>query len=528
LYRKTRVLRSRPVPESWLSTRVSSKRCVPIAIAILIGCPLAVVALTAAPTSANAATYYLRPNAVEGSGGMMWEVVGASTAWEAVDDGVTESETPSSSDYITTTKSNWRDVFQLGTHSISGVSVTSAAVWYYTATTGEVKVKAAGASQTTSTVGWHSMSVTVSSQAALDGFAITVEAGANPIAKRQLLATFLKIETSGPKVYWGAWMDGEVYEETNPGLSDAPWDSTTWNLFESHAGKHVSIVHFGQPPPWDAPSSEFNTEPLELTRKSGSIPMMDMSNGWLAGKERRYDETWAEEEENRVSLAEIAAGDYDEQFGEWARGAAEYGYPFFFRFDWEMNGDWFNWGRQATASRETFVKAWRDLHEVAVEEGAKNITWVWCPNVGYSTYLKEMYPGDEYVDWTCLDGYNRGGSSFKEIFSESYEAIAKTGGIAPSKPVMIGETATVDSFKASWIGSALSSLPTTFPKIKAFVWFNWNIPEEPEEGVHVHAQWPIESGAGAQAAFAEGISTPYFAEDEFGSPEKLKPIAALP
>jgi hypothetical protein len=500
----------------------------------VLGLLLALVFFAALAASASAATYYLRPNGAVSGPLSAWEVTGASTAWEALDDNVTESETPSSSDYISTSKSGRAVDLEMATHSISGVSVTGATYWYYTTTSNPVQARAYNqlTFTTTSSPGWHSLSTSISSKIDLKNTFLELKTGVVGSGERRILAVFLKIETSGPNVYWGAWMDGDVYEETNPGLGDAPWDSTTWNLFESHAGKHASIVHFGQPPPWDAESPEFNTEPLELTRKGGSLPLMDMSNGWLAGKEHRYDETVEEEEENRVSLAEIAEhaheGRYDKAFAKWAEGAAAYGYPFFLRFDWEMNGNWFNWGRQASASPETFVKAWKDLHDIAVEKGATNITWVWCPNVSFLTKLKEMYPGNEYVDWTCLDGYNRGSSSFKEIFSESYTALTGGGGIASSKPVMVGETASTNEGKAAWITSALEALPSTFSKIKAFVWFNWNILEEPEEEVHVHAQWPIESGAGAQAAFAEGISTPYFAEDEFGSPEKLKAIQPLP
>jgi beta-mannanase len=34
---------------------------------------------------------------------------------------------------------------------------------------------------------------------------------------------------------------------------------------------------------------------------------------------------------------------------------------------------------------------------------------VWCPNIDPNTNwgaLDQPYPGDSYVDWTCLDVYN--------------------------------------------------------------------------------------------------------------------------
>jgi hypothetical protein len=82
--------------------------------------------------------------------------------------------------------------------------------------------------------------------------------------------------------------------------------------------------------------------------------------------------------------------------------------------------------------------------------------------------------------------------------------------LAPTKPVMIGETASTEigGSKAEWISAALSSLPKQFPDIRALIWFDWSA------GGH---DWPIESSASAQAAFAAGIASPYFAPNQFGA-----------
>jgi len=134
---------------------------------------------------------------------------------------------------------------------------------------------------------------------------------------------------------------------------------------------------------------------------------------------------------------------------------------------------------------------------------------VWCPNVVFSgsTPLSSLYPGDAYVDWTCLDGYNKGGTgwtSFTNIFAQSYDQLMQ---LAPNKPVMIGETASSESggSKATWIQSALSALPTRFPQIRALVWFNWKIYENGTTW-----DWQIESSSGATSAFATGLGSSYF------------------
>ena len=55
--------------------------------------------------------------------------------------------------------------------------------------------------------------------------------------------------TTASPIYWGAYIDGN--DTYGGSYSDAPWDSSTWDLFERHAGKKVSLLHYGQPPPWE-------------------------------------------------------------------------------------------------------------------------------------------------------------------------------------------------------------------------------------------------------------------------------------
>jgi len=468
-------------------------------------------------------THYLRPNG-QGSSLKNWKVTGAPSVWEALDDPVTETETPTATDYIYS-ESPQESKVDFQTVTLTGVSVVKAQAWYYAANSQPFYVCAGTGCTLTksSTSGWNMVPFTISTQADLDEARIYFAAPSYLTPSRQVRAAFLKIETDGPHAYWGAWMDGDVYAATNPGLTDAPWDETTWNLFESHAQRAASIVHFGQPAPWQ---QEFSPTPLELTRKSGSIPLMDMGVGCKIGKVCKSGETVEEEELNRASLSEITEGKYDSYYEAWAKAVAKYGYPFFFRWAWEMNGWWFKWGRDAAKSPAEFRSAWKHLHDIAEAAGATNITWVWCPNVNTpgSTPLTELYPGDAYVDWTCLDGYNEAANTFAMIFESSYAELV--GSIAPSKPVMIGETATVENFPvfaAEWIRLMFSTLPTKFPKIKALLWFNWNIVEKGKEW-----EWPIEWSSARQKAFAETVTSPYFSADEFGSLPPLQRIKPLP
>ena len=314
---------------------------------------------------------------------------------------------------------------------------------------------------------------------------------------------------TGPagSVYWGAWIDGQVYGRSG----DAPWDQASWDQFEANAHKRVSIVHFGQPAPW---LQSFGSAPLELVRQRGAIGLLDM-------------------DPDGATLADVANGAYDGQLNAWAAAARAYGRPFFLRWAWEMNGSWFKWGAEAAADPQLYVRAWRHFHDIARDQGATNLTWVWCPNTVFkgSTDLASLYPGDSYVDWTCVDGYNTGtGTSaldpwrpFASVFGPTYDELLA---LAPEKPIMIAETGSSEQggSKAAWIEDALATqLPLAFPRVKALVWFNWNIVEA--AGTR---EWQIESSAASRQAFATAIASPLYASNRFGELPPLRPIEPLP
>jgi beta-mannanase len=213
-----------------------------------------------------------------------------------------------------------------------------------------------------------------------------------------------------------------------------------------------------------------------------------------------------------VPLRDIANGLYDTPLRTWAQGAKTWGHPFFLRPDWEMNGGWFPWGTTASSQNTPaeYVAAWRHMREIFDTVGATNVTWVWCPNLAFSgsTPYSQLYPGDAYVDWTCLDGYNKGTSStsFASLYTQSYNALVA---LAPTKPIMIGEVSSFEygaGVKGSWTTDALATqLPQNFPQVKALVWFNWRIYEN-----GAWSNFEFESSPSSQSAFANAISTPYY------------------
>jgi hypothetical protein len=129
--------------------------------------------------------------------------------------------------------------------------------------------------------------------------------------------------------------------------------------------------------------------------------------------------------------------------------------------------------------------------------------------------LHRVYPGDAYVDWTCLDGYNWGTNpvkpdrwrSFDQLYRSTYNEIVGT--IAPSKPMIVGEMASTEfgGSKAAWIRDALAKVPAEYPRIRGLLWF-----EKFDDGM----DWPIETSSGAIEAFAAGIANGAFRVNGYG------------
>jgi hypothetical protein len=323
--------------------------------------------------------------------------------------------------------------------------------------------------------------------------------------------------SSGP-VYWGATIGSQLTG------NQAPWDMTAVTKFEEETQKKLSLIQFFQPfancSGGNCSFYDFPTTPLENIRQHGSIPVLSWSS----------QATPSSVNEPEFQLSDLISGRYDAYIREFAEKAKAWGHPFFLRFDWEMNGNWFPWseGVNGNAPGE-FVTAWRHVHDIFTSVGATNVSWVWCPNAEPANTLGKLaslYPGDAYVDWTGMDGYNwgtnpvkpAGWKTFDQIFSTTYSYIQ--GSVAPSKPVMVAEVASTESggSKAAWIQEMLRDVPAEFPRIRALLWF-----DKYDDGM----DWPLETSTSASSAFAQSIQSPAYTTNTFGSlaPSAIQPLA---
>jgi hypothetical protein len=300
-------------------------------------------------------------------------------------------------------------------------------------------------------------------------------------------------------IYWGAWIGDQL-----TGVAP-PWDMGGVGALEGLLGKGLSLVEFSSPfaDCKVSPCSfyRFPAPAMENARRYGAIPFLSWGS-----QATPWDPVHPSQPD--FQLADVAEGRHDDYLRKFASEAAAWGHPYFLRFNWEMNGDWMPWSEGLNGnSAGQFVAAWRHVHDIFTSVGATNATWVWCPYADPRERLaglRGLYPGDSYVDWTCMDGYNWGKNpvnpqpwrSFGQIFDLTYKRLTQT--VAPRKPIVIAEFASSPNggHKAAWIRNMLAKLPVRYPRVRGLIWL-----DAFDRGV----DWPLETSATASKAFATGI-----------------------
>jgi hypothetical protein len=208
-----------------------------------------------------------------------------------------------------------------------------------------------------------------------------------------------------------------------------------------------------------------------------------------------------------IPLAQIAAGDYDRYIRRAARAARRWRRRIYVRFAHEMNLGTSAFGPTTDGNTPAaFIAAWRRVVDIFRRERATNVEWVWSPNVDCNGKcpFQPFYPGDAWVNWVALDGYNYAGlgdvpwETFGEIFGRSYRILTRM----TAKPVMIGETGSVDAggSKPKWIRGIRRALVSNFQRARVLVWFQ-RVKE---------TDWEVNSSPASLAAFQALIGSPLF------------------
>lgn len=227
-------------------------------------------------------------------------------------------------------------------------------------------------------------------------------------------------------------------------------------------------------------------------------------------------------------LDAILTGLWDSYIRGYAVQAKQWGKPLFIRYGHEMNGDWYYYGGANNGAGkkdgygdpnladgpERFVDSYKRIWTIFNQQGVTNVTWIWCPNNGSSpsadwNKIESYYPGDQYVDWVGMDGYNFGNTQSFSAWTDFIWVYNSLYNICKlyEKPIMIGEFASVENGgnKAKWITDAYNYTKILFTKIKAITWFHIR----KTEGT-VDTDWRINSSATALTAYQNAIADPYF------------------
>jgi hypothetical protein len=194
---------------------------------------------------------------------------------------------------------------------------------------------------------------------------------------------------------------------------------------------------------------------------------------------------------------QIAQGDYDDYITSWANNLKTfvsgldniYGNQddrrAYIRLAHEANGNWYPWSANDTNTPDDYIAMWQRVWIIFDQIGLdkSHIQWIWTVNASdHGDFIAEdYYPGDEFVDWIGIDGYNFGKdyswSDWRspEMVFEPMRQRMQT--LSPNKPIAIPEVAsssnigvTDTSSKDVWIADFFNYIETA--DIGLVSWFN--------------------------------------------------------
>ncbi|MBQ2896996.1 MAG: hypothetical protein IJE46_01550 [Clostridia bacterium] len=298
------------------------------------------------------------------------------------------------------------------------------------------------------------------------------------------------------KIKWGIFVDGAYTD-----------DDAKRNLFEIEEKTQSNFefsLHYVNL------DGNFPIKELEKMYEKGKITELTLQishhyNSDLFGKNPNFD---------------VYDGLSDDKIRSFAKGAKEFGKPFLFRLNNEMNSDWVNYsGVAALSDPEIFKSNWVRIYEIFKQEGVNNAIWIFnpnnedCPPCHWNSYLA-YYPGDEYVDMIGMTGYNTG-TYYYEVFNETWRTFDEINKAQYEKlmerfsdfPFIITEFASssVGGDKEKWIFDMFKSIKQ-YPNIKMALWWSSRDYDfRDESGTKIARPYFLDETEGTLNAFKEGM-----------------------
>jgi len=281
---------------------------------------------------------------------------------------------------------------------------------------------------------------------------------------------------------------GQMYHGVYPGGAYQEQDViTTAELtsYQTSVGKKAVWVYFSDD--WFR-GRGFPNETAGWIRDNGSIPfirLMLRSSDQMNTLEATF------------TLDRIASGEFDADLRAWFQSAREFKTPLLVEYGTEVNGQWFSWNgvwNGGTAGVDKFKNAYRHIIQLARDQQADNLTWVFHvnynddPATGWNRF-ENYYPGDEWIDWLGVSVYGEQtpdgllNFSFRTLMDRVYARLAK---LSPGKPVAVLEfgVTSLNTLvnQANWADDALKDLTRPrWPRVVGFAWWNeaWHNYDEP-------------------------------------------------
>ena len=278
----------------------------------------------------------------------------------------------------------------------------------------------------------------------------------------------------------GAWVGG-------PGQYPQPTQENV-QAFQDLQGTHLDLISYFAL--FDINDWNATEEYANVAKDNGSTLVVT----WMA---------------NGYNAQDLVDGKADEYIRDYAKGVKNYGEEIWLRPLHEANGDWYDWGVGKSGAGNTdanVAEAFRHIVKIFREENVENVKWVWTTNAsnqGSGTTLTGNYPGDEYVDYISIDGYNWGKcqswsswQTFTQVFKKAYNALASI-----DKPLFIAEISSSElgGNKAEWITDMFEHFATDFSRVFAVMWFSQS--KEANEG-----DWALNTSQAAVDAWKAGIA----------------------
>nr|WP_308129093.1 glycosyl hydrolase [Actinoplanes polyasparticus] len=199
----------------------------------------------------------------------------------------------------------------------------------------------------------------------------------------------------------------------------------------------------------------------------------------------------------------ILDGEHDDLIRKQAKAIRKIRKPVLLRMRWEMDRP----NLRATMwSGPDYIAAWKYVREIFRQERAKNVSWVWCPTA--EGFIRgdapAFYPGDDQVDWTCVDVY--AGERFEPIGTLMGPFL--TWAAQRPKPIVIGEFGVARAWgsagRAAWLKDARRTFKVN-PQIKAITYFESN-----PEGNGPKKQFQLTGDPPAFQELEAMVRDPYF------------------